>query len=106
MATGHVAILVLAVSSWSHAMGAHTDPETIFSSVQNFLEKEPSEVLRMEQLIARGRYCRRKKQHKSSRYAFQKAATQLKRMSDQLNDTDQAALRVHPWSVHIRVGVR
>jgi len=105
LATGNVATLVLASISWAHGMSGTAPSESIFQSVEQFLEDEPVHVLRIEQSLTSAQYYKNKKDRPKARYHFKKAAEQLNQLSASLNNTDRAALRVHPWSVQIRVGL-
>jgi tetratricopeptide (TPR) repeat protein len=106
IATGNQAMLALAVISRAHAMGGHMEHGEIFQPVQRMLDTEPVAILKVEHLIAGARWNRRHKQRKQSRTMFREAAASLNRVAEKLNDTDRAALRVHPWSVHIHRGIR
>jgi len=106
LATGNIAMLALSCASRSHAMAGQMDPDVIFEPIKWMLDEQPIAILRVEHLIARARWHRRHKQRSQSRDTFRQAATLLNSVADVLNDTDRAALRVHPWSRHIHRGMR
>lgn len=86
---------------------AHLEnPDDLFHPVRHLLEKEPVPVLRLEQLLARSVHANAHSDPRTAGHATREAAIVLNRMASALNDTDRAALRVHPWSRRIRKGLR
>lgn len=106
LATGHVSVQVLGATSWARAMGDQVDTEVFLSSVRTVMEREPVLVLEMETLIAQGRFFRHHKRNKESRAHVQRIVAHLNTIAKQLNATDRAALRIHPWSVQLRFAVQ
>jgi len=106
LATGHVSVQVLAAISWARAMGDRVDADIFLSSVYDTMKQEPTLVLEMETLIAQGRYFQLQNLKKESRAHVQRIVTHLNKIATQLNATDRAALRIHPWSVQLRFAVQ
>ena len=70
------------------------------------LRTQPAHALRLEALLAKGRYLTNKFYNQEAQRTYREAATTVNRIAMVLNDTDRAALRVHPWSRKIRRGMR
>jgi tetratricopeptide (TPR) repeat protein len=101
-AAGDVPTLVQACLSRARVLSTTVDPGNLFAPIGHYLETEPAHVARLEWRLAQGRYLRAVQQ--DPKPAYQKAREGLDRIAKRLNDTDQAALRVHPWSREIRAG--
>jgi tetratricopeptide (TPR) repeat protein len=106
MASGDVCALAWGCVSRARATSAHADPARIFEPVRRLMRNEPVVIIQAEALLAEARWHRRHKRPKEARSACRAAATMLNELAASLNDTDRAALRVHPWSRQIRKGLR
>jgi len=86
--------------------GGREGPDELFRYVASALENESFAVLRLERMLAECAWLRRKHgRNAESVAAHRAAARELNRMAGFLNDTERAALRVHPWSRRIRKGL-
>ena len=101
-----MASLAQATRSSARGLRGTASPEVVFEPVAQFLAEEPAEVLRLEQCLARARHFRDCGRAPESHEQYCQAVEQLSRLSQSLNETDKAALRVHPWAVQIRIGMR
>ena len=80
---------------------SHTvDPDKVFEPVSDWLENQAAVCARVERQIARGRYLQA--MGKPSDIAFDEAESMISTIAERLNSTDAAALRLHPWTRHIR----
>ncbi len=105
MGTGDVTLLAEAIRGRARVEASTRDPEEIFRPVARFLDEQPVALLRLEQLLARAAWHRVKGEAPAAAACHREAAMVLNRMATRLNDTDRAALRVHPWSSWIRRGL-
>jgi len=106
VSSGDMASLAQATRSSARGLRGTASPEVVFEPVAQFLAEEPAEVLRLEQCLARARHFRDCGRAPESHEQYCQAVEQLSRLSQSLNETDKAALRVHPWAVQIRIGMR
>lgn len=98
--SGDVPATAAAVMAQARAMAEAVDPDRIFGPIQAFIDHQPTVLLQLERTIARGRYLRA--QGRDAAPLFAEARLTLDRMKDPLNDTDRAALRLHPWARQAR----
>ena len=91
--------------SRARVQAAERDPDEIFKPVARLLEEQPVPILRLEQLLARAAWLRQQGRHDDAQVCHREAAMVLNRVATGLNDTDRAALRVHPWSLWVRRGL-
>ncbi len=89
-----------AVSSRAKVMAEQDPPETLFAPIAEYLEEQQSHVSRLERELAGLRYLKATGGDRSG--ALRSAEAALKRIIEQLNPTDSAAVRLHPWSREIR----
>ncbi len=82
------------------AMSESADPDLVFRPIDEWLESQPLSCARIERQIARGRYLMA--MGKPAEGAFRQAEALIERLADGLSPTDAAALRLHPWTRHIR----
>ena len=97
---GDVPVLVEACIARARATNGAADPDDIFQPVQFFLRTQPSHVARLERGIAQGFFLQG--HGRAPDAAFQEARAALDRIRQNLTETDQAALRVHPWARVLR----
>jgi tetratricopeptide (TPR) repeat protein len=105
MGAGDQPILSEAVRGRARTSATERDPAEIFRPVQRLLDEQPMPLLRLEYLLARGAWHRSHGERDLAAQSLLKAATALNKLAAELNDTDRAALRVHPWSAWIRRGL-
>jgi serine/threonine protein kinase/tetratricopeptide (TPR) repeat protein len=105
LGTGDLTLLAEAIRGRARVEASTRDPQEIFRPVEKLLDEQPMALLRLEQLLARGAWSRAKGDASSGAASHREAAMVLNRIATGLNDTDRAALRVHPWSTWIRRGL-
>ena len=106
MGSGDRVVLADACISRARSSGGEMDPDEVFGPIQKWIDSGNTTLVRLEQLLAGGRWHRRRGERDLSRYVYREAAMVLNRIATRLNDTDRAALRVHSWSRRIRRGLR
>ncbi len=106
MGNGDLTSLTEACTVRARAMAEEEDPAPLFRPVAALVESPTAALLRIEYLLARSRWLRAKNDAVGAFRACRDAATLLNQMASGLNDTDRAALRVHPWSKQIRHGLK
>ena len=105
LGTGDLTMLAEAVRGRARVEAVTRDPSDIFKPVARLLDEQPVALLRLEQLLARAAWHRHHGEKPAAHQCHREAAMVLNRVATQLNDTDRAALRVHPWSTWIRRGL-
>ena len=100
--TGNVPVTVSAVISASRAMAGRVHPERLFGPIEEFIKGQPAGLALLERDLARGRYARANDMDPTP--YLQRAQAKLDAIKEGLNETDAAALRLHPWSQTIRSG--
>ncbi len=100
--SGDVPATAAACESYGRAMGHRLETEKIFAPVQSFVSSQPTAMLDISMTLARARYFKTHQGDGGPIYA--EASAKLARLAAGLNDTDQAALRLHPWSREARLG--
>lgn len=106
LGAGDLPALVDACVGRARAFGEEVAAQEIFRPVAEKIDSEAFVVARLERLLAEARHHRASGAGDSARLAFTKAAAALAHLGEGLDDTDRAALRVHPWSQIIRAGLR
>ncbi|HHO52806.1 MAG TPA: hypothetical protein ENK18_18505 [Deltaproteobacteria bacterium] len=106
LGSGDLAVLAEGVRACARTQATRRDPSDIFRPVERLVEEQPMTLLKLEQLLAYGAWYRARGERERSRQSFREAAMVLNVLATSLNDTDRAALRVHPWSTWIRRGLR
>ncbi len=102
---GDLTVLMEGCRSRARTEATERDPDEIFRPIEAMLASQPLAPTRLEQLLARGAWLRSRGQRHEAQHALREAAMVLNRVAARLNDTDRAALRVHPWSRWIRRGL-
>jgi len=105
MGSGELTLLAECVRSRARVQATETDPTELFRPVATLLDEQPVALLRLEHLLARAAWFRARNKRSEARVCHREAAMVLNRVATKLNDTDRAALRVHPWSNWIRRGL-
>jgi hypothetical protein len=106
LGNGDTTALAEACAARARTIAEEEDPEAIFQPVTAMVESQRCALMRMEYLLARARWLRVTSDNVTAFRAFKEAAALLNQVAGTLNDTDRAALRVHPWSRIIRLGLR
>ncbi len=106
LGAGDLTVLAEGVRCRARTLATRQDPQEIFRPVGRLLQEEPMALLRLEEQLARGEWHHARGAEEASRQAYREAAMVLNVLATSLNDTDRAALRVHPWSTRIRQGLR
>jgi len=97
---GDIPALAAACISQARAMAESVDPDLVFRPIDDWLDHQPAVCARIERQIARGRYLRA--MGKPDEEAFARAEAMIDQVASTLDATDAAALRLHPWTRHIR----
>lgn len=97
---GDLPALAEACSAQARAMAEAVDPDRVFRPIRELMESQPAVALRLELLVARGRYHAHQK--RDALPLFEEARERLLKLTAPLDPTDAAALRLHPWTRHIR----
>jgi hypothetical protein len=105
LGSGDQTVLAEGCRGRARIQATERDPDEIFRPAQRLIDEQPMPLLRLERLIARGAWHRAHGERELARQCLQEAASVLNRVASDLNDTDRAALRVHPWSTWIRRGL-
>ncbi len=98
--SGHVPATAMACMAQARAMGHAVDPTSIFLPVSQYLDNQPCVVVHVERALAEARYADAKGRDRTP--YMTEAVQLLQTVSKVLNDTDRAALRLHPWSREMR----
>jgi len=100
--SGDIPATAAACEAHARALGHRVETDKIFAPVMSFSTDQPTTMMHIVMTLARARYA--KSQGGASRPIYDEATAMLGALSDVLNDTDQAALRLHPWSREARLG--
>lgn len=98
--TGDMPALAQACVSQARAMAESVDPDLVFRPLAEWMEQQPAFVVRIERQIARGRYLAA--MGKPADPAFDGAQRLIEQLAVNLDATDAAALRLHPWTAYSR----
>lgn len=102
---GDLVALADAAVGRGRVLCATDDVVSLFRPLDDLLEREDLPVIALERLLAVARVARLDGQPAKAAKACRDAARVLNRLATRLSDTDRAALRVHPWSQRIRLGL-
>lgn len=103
--TGDITAQAEACVWCARSLSRNYEPAGIFNPVRGFLDVQPVPVLRLEEIIANAVWHEANDENDQATELWRQAAKTLNQLSERLNDTDKAALRVHPWARQIRTGV-
>ncbi|MBN2797515.1 MAG: serine/threonine protein kinase [Deltaproteobacteria bacterium] len=106
LGTGDRMRLLAACVRQGRVMAEIEEPATIFAPVKEILESRPVMVAQLEYRIAQARWLQGQGRAREAAVVWREAAETLNVMSENLNDMDRSALRVHPWSTLIRRGLK
>ena len=98
MGCGNVPLLARACSARARVLCHTDDPAAFYRPVRKFIEEQPARVVRLEALLSRASWLAGRGATTEAGRARHSAARSLKEVAGLLNETDQAALRVHPWA--------
>ena len=102
-AIGHLPALLEACVSRARVARGADRPDAIFSPVKTFLSEQPAELARMEWAVCDGLYL--EGVGRGAETSWINASIILGGISDQLNEIDRSALKLHPWSRAVRRGM-
>lgn len=102
--TRDVPALAHACISQARAMSETVDPDLVFKPIEDWLDSQPAVMARLERQIARTRYLRA--MGKTAFDAEKEARRILGLVTDQLDPTDAAAVRLHPYHRWLRAPKR
>ncbi len=105
-ATKAMTPLADACAARARVFAREVSPDELFKPVAELLDAEGLPAIQLERTLARGIWERQQGDRGSMAETYRTAAVSLNRLASGLNDTDRAALRVHPWSRRIRRGLR
>jgi tetratricopeptide (TPR) repeat protein len=101
-ASGDLLSLADACTLRAQSLEGDEDPRETFRLVEDLVTSRPLPLLKLEHLLATVAWHRKRDEREPGMAAVREAALVLNRLATGLNDTDRAALRVHPWSRRIR----
>lgn len=84
------------------ALGPAEPSRKLLKPLEAIMAREKLMVVQIEALLADARYHQRYRGRSMSREAALDAQAALDGIAERLSATDRAALRIHPWSRHIR----
>ncbi|MFK7931714.1 MAG: protein kinase [Myxococcota bacterium] len=84
------------------AVGPTAPAQKLLKPVAAMQDREQLMVVRIESLIANGRYFEKNRRKAEARESALDAQAALDTIGEHLSATDRAALRIHPWSRHVR----
>jgi tetratricopeptide (TPR) repeat protein/predicted Ser/Thr protein kinase len=96
---GDVPGLVQVCITRARAMCETVDPDRVLKAVAQWIDQPAWAVAQIEREIARGRH---EWAFGRSARAFEEAQNLIERLAATLTETDAFALRLHPWTWHIR----
>jgi hypothetical protein len=85
-------------------LSSREDPAPLFAPVAEYLDSQPATVLDLQRQLASMRWALTSGGDVWAPLAA--AEDRMVRIAAQLTDTDQAALRLHPWSREIRLAAK
>jgi hypothetical protein len=96
-----VPVLADACASRARVLSHLEVPGRLFAPVESYLGAQPALPLRVALRLAEGRYATAMGLDPSP--PRDDAAAWLQQIGEALNDTDRAALRMHPWTQELRL---
>ena len=106
MGAGDAAALVEGTLARLRAMGPSEPSSQILKPIHTIMHRENLRIVTVERLLADARHHERWQRTSDARSSALEAQAALDELSEHLSDTDRAALRLHPWSRHIRAILR
>ncbi len=102
LGSGDAIALLEGASARLRALADEESPTMLGKPIQAYLRRESCATVRVEQQLAAARHAHSRGQRSEARSAALEAQSQLDALAERLDDTDRAALRLHPWSRLIR----
>ncbi len=93
-----------ACAARARSLSGVEDPAPLFAPVAEYLASQPATVLDLQRQLASVRFNRASNRDPAE--PLGRAQSLLARISAQLNDTDQAAILLHPWSREARLAAQ
>lgn len=103
LGAGDVIALLDGTLSRLRALGAHESPDQLTKPIQTYLSREPLAVPQIAQTLAHAVHAHAHHRRAEARASALAAQSELDLLNEHLDDTDRAALRLHPWSRKIRM---
>lgn len=105
MGSGEQTLLAESIRAQARVTARSVDPEHLFQPVTYLVESEPVAMLHLDVLLASATWFQAQGDEEGARDCHSEAARILDELAEHLNDTDRAALRVHPWTQWVRRGL-
>lgn len=102
MGAGDTAALVEGTLCRLRAMGPSEPSHQILKPIKNIVQSEQLRAVRVECMLADARHHQRWRRTADARTSALEAQAALDELTEHLSDIDRAAMRLHPWSRHIR----
>jgi len=99
--SGHVPAAAAACSAHARALGHLMDPDQIFAPVADYVDEQPCTTVRLERTLAKARHAVHQGKDQGREAAA--AAKTLNQIVNGLDETDRAAIHLHPWSREVRM---
>ena len=77
------------------------DPDQIFAPVADYVDEQPCTTVRLERTLAKARHAVHQGKDQGREAAA--AAKTLNQIVNGLDETDRAAIHLHPWSREVRM---
>lgn len=106
LGAGDAVALLDGAASRMRALAEVDSAELLGKPVHQYLTRADLAPLHIEQRIAAARHASAQGQRSAARSAALDAQGELDALSEHLDETDRAALRLHPWSRQIRTVLR
>lgn len=106
LSTGDLAALADACAAWARVAGAEVDATATFRPVKKLLDGAPPPLVALEYRLAGVEAALARGDVRTARNLAQDAARVLGRVAERLDETDRAALRVHPIARRLRLALR
>jgi tetratricopeptide (TPR) repeat protein len=103
--SGDAASLAEGCAARARALGAEVDPEVLFGPAAALMDTGAAPLLSLEAGIARATWHAARGEDEEAGLCWLAAAGAINEVAARLNDSDRAALRVHPWSRRVRRGM-
>ena len=106
LSTGDIASLADACAASVRVGGSDQDPNVVFRPIQKLLDSGPPPLVLLEYRIAVSERAAAKGDRMTAKSAAQEALKLLQKVAEHLDETDRAALRVHPNARRLRLALR
>lgn len=106
LSTGDLAALADACAASVRVGGSDADPTVVFRPIQKLIDQHPPPMVLLEYRLAVCERAAARNDARSARVAAQDALRLLQKIAERLDETDRAALRVHPIARRLRLALR